>query len=144
MGKLTAHMEKPMIFSEDSRVKIPCILHLTRLGYQYLSLKDAQWDKDTNILAERNRIRKRFQNPKFRRFANIMQFMIFSNNMKYEVCDPVLKMFKFAYGEKTIIDEVITKPILKYIYTLENENQNLAQLRDWLLPMLMNGQVTVA
>jgi type I restriction enzyme S subunit len=53
-------------------------------------------------------------------------------------------MFKFAYGEKTIIDEVVTKPILKYIYTLENENQNLAQLRDWLLPMLMNGQVTVA
>jgi len=26
-----------MIFSEDSRVKIPCILHLVRLGYQYLS-----------------------------------------------------------------------------------------------------------
>lgn len=183
-----------MIFSEDSRVKIPCILHLTRLGYQYLSLKNAQWDKDTNIfpeifcdavgrinpdlkeddigrlleevrltldnedlgkaffeklivrsntrlidferfetnsfhvvtelpcqngdeefrpditllingmplvfievkkpnnrdgiLAERNRIRKRFQNPKFRRFANITQFMIFSNNMEYDDCDP--------------------------------------------------------
>lgn len=28
-----------MIFSEDSRVKIPCILHLIRLGYRYLSLK---------------------------------------------------------------------------------------------------------
>jgi type I restriction enzyme S subunit len=26
---------------------------------------------------------------------------------------------------------------------LENENQHLTQLRDWLLPMLMNGQVTV-
>jgi type I restriction enzyme S subunit len=24
------------------------------------------------------------------------------------------------------------------------ENQQLAQLRDWLLPLLMNGQVTVA
>jgi type I restriction enzyme S subunit len=24
------------------------------------------------------------------------------------------------------------------------ENQHLTQLRDWLLPMLMNGQVTVA
>lgn len=24
-----------MIFSEDSRVKIPCILHLVRLGYRY-------------------------------------------------------------------------------------------------------------
>lgn len=28
-----------MVFSEDSRVKIPCILHLVRLGYSYLSLK---------------------------------------------------------------------------------------------------------
>jgi len=38
-----------MTFNEDSRVKIPCILHLIRLGYQYLSLKNATWDQDTNI-----------------------------------------------------------------------------------------------
>ena len=38
-----------MVFSEDSRVKIPCILHLMRLGYRYLSLKDAVWGIDTNI-----------------------------------------------------------------------------------------------
>ena len=38
-----------MVFSEDSRVKIPCILHLVRLGYRYLSLKAAAWDIDTNI-----------------------------------------------------------------------------------------------
>lgn len=30
-----------MVFSEDSRVKIPCILHLVRLGYRYLSFKNA-------------------------------------------------------------------------------------------------------
>ena len=187
-----------MVFSEDSRVKIPCILHLVRLGYQYLSLKGATgatWDKETNIfpdlfraavsrindddidddeidrlleevklsldnedlgraffekltdrsntklidfenfnknsfhvvteltcqngdeefrpditllingmplifievkkpnnregiLAERDRINKRFQNPKLQRFANITQFMIFSNNMEYEDGDP--------------------------------------------------------
>ncbi|MDH4333628.1 MAG: type I restriction endonuclease, partial [Desulfobulbaceae bacterium] len=41
-----------MIFSEDSRVKIPCILHLVRLGYQYLSLKDAAWDENTNIFPD--------------------------------------------------------------------------------------------
>lgn len=40
------------------------------------------------ILAERDRINKRFQNPKFRRFANITQFMIFSNNMEYDDGDP--------------------------------------------------------
>tara|TARA_Y100000296_G_scaffold81062_1_gene107470 strand:+ start:194 stop:3322 length:3129 start_codon:yes stop_codon:yes gene_type:complete len=181
-------------FNEDSRVKIPAILHLMRLGYKYLSLKGQNWDHDTNIfpelfktaiskinpgieeaetgrlledvkllldnedlgkafferlsersntklidfenfnnntfhvvteltcqngdeefrpditllingmplvfievkkpnnregiLAERDRINKRFQNPKFKRFANITQFMIFSNNMEYDDGDP--------------------------------------------------------
>lgn len=41
-----------MVFSEDSRVKIPCILHLVRLGYRYLSLKNTAWDEETNILPE--------------------------------------------------------------------------------------------
>ena len=41
-----------MTFNEDSRVKIPCILHLVRLGYQYLSLKSATWDEKTNIFPE--------------------------------------------------------------------------------------------
>ncbi len=41
-----------MIFSEYSRVKIPCILHLMRLGYRYLSLKNAKWDEETNIFPE--------------------------------------------------------------------------------------------
>jgi len=38
-----------MVHNEDSRVKIPSILHLTRLGYSYLSLKGAKWDESTNI-----------------------------------------------------------------------------------------------
>lgn len=181
-------------FNEDSRVKIPAILHLIRLGYSYLSLKDIRWDADTNIfpevfvsalkrinsfadeaeilrlkdevslllenedlgkafyerltersglrlidfenfsqntfnvvtelpcqnkdeefrpditilingmplafievkkpnnkegvLAERNRIRTRFQNSKFRKFVNITQLMIFSNNMEYDNGSP--------------------------------------------------------
>ncbi|ASO06552.1 restriction endonuclease subunit S [Arenibacter algicola] len=35
-------------------------------------------------------------------------------------------------------------PILKKIKILVQQNQKLSELRDWLLPMLMNGQVTVA
>ena len=38
-----------MKFNEDTRVKIPSILHLTRLGYKYLSLKDAVWNESSNI-----------------------------------------------------------------------------------------------
>ena len=41
-----------MKFNEDSRVKIPSILHLTRLGYDYLPLKDAEWNLDTNIFTD--------------------------------------------------------------------------------------------
>ena len=38
--------------NENSRVKIPAVLHLMRLGYDYLSLKNANWDKQTNIFPE--------------------------------------------------------------------------------------------
>ena len=43
-----------MAFNEDSRVKIPSILHLMRLGYDYLSLKDPgiHWDEATNIFTD--------------------------------------------------------------------------------------------
>lgn len=179
-----------MPFNEDSRVKIPAILHLCRLGYEYVPLKNANRDSRTNIftdifreavcrinagmdedqadrlyvdlsmlldnedlgrafydkitnesgtkiidfdnfsanrfhvvtelpyenddesfrpditllingiplafievkkpnnregiLSERNRINRRCQNRKFRRFMNITQLMVFSNNMAYD------------------------------------------------------------
>ncbi|MCX6061813.1 MAG: DEAD/DEAH box helicase family protein [Campylobacterales bacterium] len=181
-----------MKFNEDTRVKIPSILHLVRLGYEYVSLKNATWDENTNIfqdiffksvskinadkelsddelkriyvdtaillenedlgkafyerlieksgiklidfenfdnntfnvvteltykngdeefrpdivllingmplgfievkkpnnkegvIAERNRINTRFQNKKFRKFVNLTQLMVFSNNMEYD------------------------------------------------------------
>lgn len=39
-----------MKFNEDSRVKIPAILHLIRLGFTYLSLKGLEWDESSNII----------------------------------------------------------------------------------------------
>jgi len=45
-------MSVSMSFTEDSRVKIPAILHLIRLGYEYLSLKDVKWDIETNIFTD--------------------------------------------------------------------------------------------
>ena len=35
-------------------------------------------------------------------------------------------------------------PTLEKLIINHRENQQLTQLRDWLLPLLMNGQVTVA
>ncbi|WP_395625723.1 type I restriction endonuclease subunit R [Daejeonella sp.] len=41
-----------MAFNENSRVKIPTILHLVRLGFDYLSLKGQKWDETTNIFTD--------------------------------------------------------------------------------------------
>jgi len=38
--------------NEDTRVKLPAILHLVRLGYTYLSLKNATVDESTNIFTD--------------------------------------------------------------------------------------------
>lgn len=217
-----------MKFTEDSRVKIPTILHLIRLGYQYLSLKEASWDLETNIfsdifseamgrinsdmepddvarlledvklsldnedlgkaffeklqrrsgtklidfenfnnnifhvvteltykngddefrpdiillingmplvfievkkpnnhdgiLAERERINRRFQNPKFKRFVNITQFMLFSNNMEYDDDDPEPIQGAF-YASSSY-----HKPVFNYFR--EEEKLNLTMLLD--------------
>jgi type I site-specific restriction-modification system R (restriction) subunit len=100
-----------MIHNEVSRVKIPAILHLTRLGYTYLSLKNTKWDPYTNILTD------------------IFQKAIHRLNHSIDEND---------------IDRIYSEISL----TLENEdleleNQKLSEIRDWILPMLMNGQVTV-
>ena len=213
-------------FNEDTRVKIPSILHLCRLGYEYLSLKDAKWNLDTNIfpdifkksiikinpdfdeeqaerllvdtsllldnedlgkafyeklisnsgvklidfdnfenntfnvvteltykngddefrpdiillingmplafievkkpnnrdgiIAERERINRRFQNKKFRKFVNITQLMVFSNNMEYdnEDIEPLQGAFYASPSYK--------KPIFNYFR--EEETLDLSKL----------------
>ncbi|MGG7675758.1 restriction endonuclease subunit S [Pseudomonas sp. WC2] len=51
-----------------------------------------------------------------------------------------------AYPSTELLTEY-DKVVLRYnqmVFTRSMENQHLTQLRDWLLPMLMNGQVTAA
>lgn len=38
----------------------------------------------------------------------------------------------------------LSTPLFEQMENLQKQNQELTQLRDWLLPMLMNGQVTVS
>ena len=215
-----------MKFNEDTRVKIPSILHLTRLGYDYLSLKDHSWDENTNIftdifkesvskinrdadkeqidklltetilcldnedlgkafhekltstsglklidfenfnnnifnvvteltykngdeefrpdiillingmplafievkkpnnregiIAERVRINKRFKNKKFRRFVNITQLMVFSNNMEYDN-DSIEQIQGVFYASPSY-----DKPILNYFR--EEEKLDMVEL----------------
>lgn len=62
-----------------------------------------------------------------------------------EISGGTLKTIKTCLPEKKVIEKFtqIVKPIFEKQNLLELENQHLSSLRDWLLPMLMNGQVTV-
>ncbi len=63
-----------------------------------------------------------------------------------EISGAVLKTVKVCLPKSGVVEHftIAVEPILKRQDLLEQENQQLAQLRDWLLPLLMNGQVTVA
>ncbi|MGC6552250.1 restriction endonuclease subunit S [Streptococcus sp. VTCC 12905] len=56
-----------------------------------------------------------------------------------------LKQAMIIVPPNDLIDEIHNRisPILKQQLDLKQQNQELTQLRDWLLPMLMNGQVKV-
>ena len=103
-----------MVFSEDSRVKIPCILHLVRLGYRYVSLKDVVWEGKTSGI----------KNLLFDAFTTI-----------YLVARPPQRLAKRFFDFVAPMEEMKQK--------LLQETERLAALLDWLLPLFMNGQVTV-
>lgn len=60
------------------------------------------------VLAEHKRIAVRFQNPKFRRFVNITQLIVFSNNMEYN--DDSLQLIEGAFYASSAYQ----KPSLNY------------------------------
>ena len=64
---------------------------------------------------------------------------------KYERHYKYLKEFDVIVPESQYMKnfQLISKPIFDKISQSRLENQQLTALRDWLLPMLMNGQVTV-
>lgn len=56
-----------------------------------------------------------------------------------------LKTLKFVVPKMGLLNEFesLVYPLFEKAVLNEKESQKLAELRDWLLPMLMNGQVTV-
>lgn len=62
-----------------------------------------------------------------------------------EVSGTVIKTVKLALPPNELVEEFRAKveDLFKRQDTLEQENEQLIALRDWLLPILMNGQVTV-
>jgi type I restriction enzyme S subunit len=62
-----------------------------------------------------------------------------------EISGAVLKTIKVTLPDLLVVEKFtqIVHPLLKQQDLLEQENKLLEKLRDWLLPLLMNGQVTV-
>ncbi len=82
------------------------------------------------VLAERERMNKRFKNKKFRRFVNVTQLMVFSNNMEYEdgVIDPLFGAFyaSSAYGSLNFnfFREDPDFPVRQNLIPLDDELEN--------------------
>jgi type I restriction enzyme S subunit len=62
-----------------------------------------------------------------------------------EISSSVLKSINITRPNKQVVEEFSkrVKPFFEKQDNLEQQNQELSALRDWLLPMLMNGQVRV-
>ncbi len=62
-------VERNMAFNENTRVKIPAILHLTQLGYEYVSLqRENQYDMASNMFKRS----KKFEKAILDNFAKLM------------------------------------------------------------------------
>lgn len=75
---------------------------------------------------------------------NIPVSMIKTGSIQMKVNQENLNAFKVLSIPENLIEKAnsILNPIDAKIIMLKQENQELASLRDFLLPMLMNGQVT--
>jgi type I restriction enzyme S subunit len=81
--------------------------------------------------------------PQF--ISHCVQSATGTSNSHKRVNPAVMMRFEIPYNAK-VAEEFGGKisSIIKKLIINRQENQQLAQLRDWLLPLLMNGQVTVA
>lgn len=96
------------------------------------------------ILAERKRINTRFQNDHFRKFVNITQLLIFSNNMEYEdgIVDPIFGAF-YATPSKTGVHfnffrEDPNYPVRQILKPIDETSENFV-LRDNNLSVIKNN-----
>ncbi|MGV0936178.1 MULTISPECIES: type I restriction endonuclease subunit R [unclassified Empedobacter] len=82
------------------------------------------------VIAERNRIETRFKNKHFRRFVNISQLLVFSNNMEYEdgIVEPIFGAYYGTtnYGSVSFnyFREDLDYPVQQRLIALSDEQEN--------------------
>jgi type I restriction enzyme S subunit len=96
------------------------------------------YSKDTNI--DQSFIYFLMQSESI--YKQILQLSIGSNQKNLSPIE--LLKIKIPYNYNVIVQFIkIIKPIYRKLIINQQENKELSNLRDWLLPMLMNGQVKV-
>lgn len=99
-----------MAFNENTRVKIPAILHLNRLGYNYISLARAKWDVETNIFTDIfnesiTRINPDIEADELKRtFEDISLLIPNQYVMYYEFIQEPINKIKGGTYQKTLFD----------------------------------------
>ncbi len=99
------------------------------------------------MTAETERMKSRFKNPAFRRYLNITQIMVFSNDMEYDNNEvkPVTGAFYATIGKRTTKynpfreDGQDSFPIKKIITTVTDEQEEIL-LRDNNVPQYKHAQ----
>lgn len=80
-------------------------------------------------------------------FYESLKFFGFENSgsVQQQLTIPQVTGIKLLYPNEGMLKkfDALTAPMIDRIEILKEENQKLAELRNWLLPMLMNGQVKV-
>lgn len=96
------------------------------------------------VIAERNRINKRFANKHFRRFANITQLLVFSNNMEYEdgIVEPIFGAFYATPAYEQVhfnyFREDADYPVKQRLLNIDEQLENLL-LKDNNLIVIKNS-----
>jgi type I restriction enzyme R subunit len=86
-NKNSFHVVTELTYKKDDEEFRPDITLLIN-GMPLVFIEVKKPNNEEGILAERKRINTRFQNKKFRKFVNITQLMLFSNNMEYDNTSP--------------------------------------------------------
>ncbi|MDH4201510.1 MAG: restriction endonuclease subunit S [Phycisphaerae bacterium] len=68
-----------------------------------------------------------------------------SGSVQQQLTSPMVSNMKIVYPSESLIKKFyrLTSGYTAMIQAIKEQNQQLAELRDWLLPMLMNGQAKI-
>jgi len=77
------HVVTELTYKNDEEEFRPDIILLIN-GMPLAFIEVKKPNNREGILAERNRINTRFKNPRFKKFMNVTQLLVFSNNLEYD------------------------------------------------------------